>query len=290
MLDGLLDDLEEWLRDILTDFITGNLTSMFTDVNEKTGTIATEVGKTPQGWNSGVFNMVRDLSNNVIIPIAGMIIAFVLTYELISMLTERNNLHDVDTWMFFKWVFKSFIAVYLVTNTFNITMAIFDVGQHVVTGAAAVIGSDTSINTDQVIQQMQANMVGMDIGELMQLALETMIVSLCMKIISILITVVMYGRMIEIYLYTSVAPIPFATFANREWGQIGNNYARGLLALGFQGFFIMVIVGIYCVLVSSMTVASDVHGALFSIAAYTVVLCFALFKTGSISKSVFNAH
>ena len=290
MLDDLLEDLEDWFRDILTDFISGNLTSMFTDVNEKTGTIATEVGQTPQGWNSGVFNMFRDLSNNVIIPIAGLIIAFVLTYELISMLTERNNLHDVDTWMFFKWVFKSFIAVYLVTNTFNITMAIFDVGQHVVSGAAAVIGTDTAINTDQVIHDMQLEMVSMDVGELMQLALETMIVSLCMKIISILITVVMYGRMIEIYLYTSVAPIPFATFTNREWGQIGNNYARGLLALGFQGFFIMVIVGIYCVLVHSMTITSDVHGALFSIAAYTVVLCFALFKTGSISKSVFNAH
>ena len=290
MLDDLLEDLEDWFRDILTDFISGNLTSMFTDVNEKTGTIATEVGQTPQGWNSGVFNMVRDLSNNVIIPIAGLIIAFVLTYELISMLTERNNLHDVDTWMFFKWVFKSFIAVYLVTNTFNITMAIFDVGQHVVNAAAGVIGSDTAIDTSQVVAQMQANMLTMNVGELMQLALETMIVSLCMKIISILITVVMYGRMIEIYLYTSVAPIPFATFTNREWGQIGNNYARGLLALGFQGFFIMVIVGIYCVLVQSMTVSADVHGALFSIAAYTVVLCFALFKTGSISKSVFNAH
>ena len=290
MLDGLLEDLEDWICDLLTDFITGNLTSMFTDVNEKTGTIAGQVGQTPQGWNSGIFNMVRDLSNNVIIPIAGLIIAFVLTYELISMITERNNLHDVDTWMFFKWVFKSFIAVWLVTNTFNITMAIFDVGQYVVNGAAGVIGSDTAINTDQVIQQMQAEMVGMDIGELMQLALETMIVSMCMKIISILITVVMYGRMIEIYLYTSIAPIPFATFTNREWGQIGNNYARGLLALGFQGFFIMVIVGIYCVLVQSMTIADDIHSALFSIAAYTVVLCFALFKTGSISKSVFNAH
>lgn len=290
MLDGLLEDLEDWICDLLTDFITGNLTSMFTDVNEKTGTIAGQVGQTPQGWNSGIFNMVRDLSNNVIIPIAGLIIAFVLTYELISMITERNNLHDVDTWMFFKWVFKSFIAVWLVTNTFNITMAIFDVGQYVVNGAAGVIGSDTAINTDQVIQQMQAEMVGMDIGELMQLALETMIVSMCMKIISILITVVMYGRMIEIYLYTSIAPIPFATFTNREWGQIGNNYARGLLALGFQGFFIMVIVGIYCVLVQSMTIADDIHSALFSIAAYTVVLCFALFKTGSISKSIFNAH
>ena len=189
MLDDLLEDLEDWFRDILTDFISGNLTSMFTDVNEKTGTIATEVGQTPQGWNSGVFNMVRDLSNNVIIPIAGLIIAFVLTYELISMLTERNNLHDVDTWMFFKWVFKSFIAVYLVTNTFNITMAIFDVGQHVVSGAAAVIGTDTAINTDQVVQQMQLEMMTMDVGELMQLALETMIVSLCMKIISIISSV-----------------------------------------------------------------------------------------------------
>lgn len=233
-MDWIIDDLEDWICDLLRDFITGNLTSMFTDVNEKTGTIANEVGQTPQGWNSGIFNMVRDLSNNVIIPIAGLIIAFVLTYELISMITERNNLHDVDTWMFFKWVFKSFIAVWLVTNTFNITMAIFDVGQYVVNGAAGVIGSDTAINTEEVIRQMQAEMLSMDVGELLQLSLETMIVSMCMKIISILITVVMYGRMIEIYLYTSIAPIPFATFTNREWGQIGNNYARGLLALGFR--------------------------------------------------------
>lgn len=286
----LFEKIEEAIRELLTNFVSSNLTTMFTDVNDRTGTIAAEVAQTPQAWNGSIFNMIQNLSNSVIIPIAGLIITFVLCYELISMITEKNNMHDMDTWMFFKWFFKSFIAVYLVTNTFNITMAVFDVGQHLVNAAAGVIGGSTSIDIASTITEMETAMESMELGELLQLSLETMLVSMCMKIISILITVVLYGRMIEIYLYTSVAPIPFATMTNREWGQIGNNYARGLLALGFQGFFIIVIVGIYCVLVNSMTVAADIHSALFSIAAYTVILCFALFKTGGISKSIFNAH
>lgn len=282
--------IEEWLRKLLSGFVSSNLTTMFTDVNDKTGTIAAEVGKTPQGWNAGIFNMIQSLSDSVIVPIAGLIITFVLCYELISMIIEKNNMHDMDTWMFFKWFFKAFIAVFLVTNTFNIVMAIFDVGQSLVTSAAGVIDGTTAIDIATTITAMETEMETMAIGELLALTLETVLVSLCMKIISILITVVLYGRMIEIYLYSSVAPVPFATMTNREWGQVGNNYARGLLALGFQGFFIMVIVGIYCVLVNEMTVAANIHSALFSIAAYTVVLCFALFKTGSISKSIFNAH
>jgi len=289
-LFDLFGSIEEWIREVLTGFISSNLTTMFADVNEKTGAIAAEVGQTPQGWNSGIFSMIQSLSESVIVPIAGLIITFVLCYELISMITERNNMHDMDTWMFFKWFFKAFVAVYLVTNTFNIVMAIFDVGQSLVNSAAGVIGGTTAIDISTTIATMEAEMATMNIGELLQLMLETALVSMCMKIISILITVVLYGRMIEIYLYSSVSPVPFATLTNREWGQIGNNYARGLLALGFQGFFIMVIVGIYCVLVSQMTVSADIHSALFSIAAYTVILCFALFKTGSISKSIFNAH
>ena len=286
----LFGSIEDWFREILSGFVSSNLTTMFTDVNEKTGTIAAEVGKTPQGWNSGIFSMIQSLSDSVIIPIAGIIITFVLCYELISMIIDRNNLHDVDTWMFFKWFFKAFVAIYLVTNTFTIVMAVFDVGQSLVNSAAGVIGSNASIDITSTISAMETEMETMNIGELLQLAMETLLVSLCMKIISILITVILYVRMIEIYLYTSIAPVPFATMTNREWGQIGNNYARGLLALGFQGFFIMVIVGIYCVLVKSMTIAGDVHSALFSIASYTVILCFALFKTDGISKSIFGAH
>ena len=286
----LFGSIEDWFRELLQNFISSNLTTMFTDVNERTGTIAAEVGQTPQGWNSGIFSMIQSLSDSVIVPIAGLIITFVLCYELISIITERNNLHDVDTWMFFKWFFKAFIAVYLVTNTFTIVMAVFDVGQSLVSSAAGVIGGSTAIDVSTTISDMETAMEAMEVGELLQLALETALVSMCMKIISILITVILYGRMIEIYLYVSVGPVPFATLANREWGQIGNNYARGLVALGFQGFFIMVIVGIYCVLVSQMTVSSNIHSALFSIAAYTVVMCFALFKTGSVSKSIFNAH
>ena len=286
----LFGSIEDWIREVLSGFVSSNLTTMFTDVNEKTGTIAAEVGKTPQGWNSGIFSMIQSLSDSVIIPIAGIIITFVLCYELISMIIDRNNLHDVDTWMFFKWFFKAFVAIYLVTNTFTIVMAVFDVGQSLVNSAAGVIGSNASIDITSTISAMETEMETMNIGELLQLAMETLLVSLCMKIISILITVILYVRMIEIYLYTSIAPVPFATMTNREWGQIGNNYARGLLALGFQGFFIMVIVGIYCVLINQMTVASNVHSALFSVAAYTVILCFALFKTSGISKSIFNAR
>lgn len=286
----LFGKIEEWFHDLLAGFVSSNLTTMFTDVNAKTATIASEVGQTPQSWNSSIFSMIRSLSDSVIVPIAGMIITFVLCYELITMITERNNMHEMDTWMFFKWFFKSFVAVFLVTHTFDIVMGIFDIGQRLVSSAAGVIGANTSIDISSTIAEFETAMETMGIGELLALTLETALVSMCMKIISILVTVVLYGRMIEIYLYTSVAPVPFATMTNREWGQVGNNYARGLLALGFQGFFIMVIVGIYCVLVNQMTVASDIHSALFSIAAYTVILCFALFKTGSISKSIFNAH
>lgn len=290
MLDSLLQAIEDWIRELFTGMVNANLLNMFTDVNEKTSEIASQVGQTPQGWNSGVFSMIQGLSNNVIVPIAGIIITMVLCYELITMLTERNNLHDVDTWMFFKYFVKMWIAVYLVSNTFTIVMAVFDVGQSVVSSAAGYISGTTAIDVQSMIAGMDTAMEAMEIPELMMLALETALVSLCMKILSILIMVILYGRMIEIYLYSSVAPIPFATMSNREWGQVGTNYFRGLLALGFQGFLMMICVGIYAVLVSTMNITDHIHMALFEIAAYTVILCYSLLKTSSLAKSIFNAH
>lgn len=287
---GIIDAIEEWLRDLLISMITSNLTTLFDDVNTKVGTIAAEVGQTPQGWNAGIFSMVRNLSENVIVPIAGLIITFVLCYELITVITEKNNMHDIDTFIFFKYIFKACVAVYLLSNTFNITMAVFDVAQSVVNSAGGIIAGNTNIDISSTIATMQTEMQTMELGGLVQLALETMIVSLCLKIMSILITVILYGRMIEIYLTVSVSPIPFATMTNREWGNIGTNYFKSLFALGFQGFFMMVCVAIYAVLVNSMTVSADIHAALFSIAAYTVILCFSLMKTGSLSKAIFGAH
>lgn len=287
---GIIDAIEEWIRDLLISMITSNLTTLFDDVNTKVGTIATEVGRTPQQWNGGIFNMVRSLSENVMVPIAGIIITFVLCYELITAITDKNNMHDIDTFLFFKFFFKAGVAVYLLSSTFDITMAVFDVAQTVVNRAGGIISGNTNIDITSTIAAMQTEMQTMELGGLVQLALETMIISLCLKIMSILITVILYGRMIEIYLTVSVAPIPFATMTNREWGNIGTNYFRSLFALGFQGFFMIVCVAIYAVLVSSMTVAADIHAALFSIAAYTVILCFSLMKTGSLSKSIFGAH
>ncbi len=289
-MDSLFEAIEEWLRDLLIGMVQSNLTTMFTDVNNKTETIAAQVGQTPQGWNSGIFSMIQSLSNSVVVPIAGMILTFVLCYEIISMLTEKNNMHDIDTWMFFKYFVKMWVAVYIVSNTFTITMAVFDVGQSLVNAAAGSINSNTAINVSSTVSLMESSMETMEIGELVVLALETMLVSFGMKILSVLITVIMYGRMIEIYLYTSVAPIPFATMSNREWGQIGTNYFRGLFALAFQAFLMMVCVGIYAVLIATINVSDNLHYALFEVAAYTVILCFSLLKTSSLSKSIFNAH
>ncbi len=289
-MKGILDSINEWIKGILIGAINGNLSTMFGDVNEKVGSIAGEVGQTPQGWNASIFSMIRTLSENIIVPIAGLVITYVLCYELITMITDKNNMHDVDTFMFFKWFFKSWVAVYLVTHTFDITMAVFELAQHVVGGAAGVIGNSTSINVNAALSAMQSQLGSMEIPELLLLIMETSLVSLCMKIMSILITVILYGRMIEIYLYCSVAPIPFAAMTNREWGQIGNNYLRSLFALGFQGFLIMICVGIYAVLVNSMIIANNLHSAIFSLASYTVILCFSLFKSGALAKSIFNAH
>lgn len=290
MFDSIFDAIEEWMRDLLTGMVTSNLTTMFTDVNEKTGEIATQVGMTPQGWNSSIYNMVQSLSHSVIVPIAGIIITMVLCYELISMLTERNNLHDVDTWMFFKYFFKMWVAVFLVSNTWTITMAVFDVGQSVVNGAAGTISGSTTIDISSFTSTINTTMESMELGELFVLMLETFILSFCMKVMSVLIMVIMFGRMIEIYLYTSVAPIPFATMSNREWGQMGTNYFRGLFALAFQAFLMMVCVGIYAALVASIELTDNVHSALFGVAAYTIILCFSLLKTGSLSKQIFNTH
>ena len=289
-MDRIFEAIEEWMRNLLTGMVSSNLTTMYTDVNEKTSQIAAQVGQTPQGWNGSIYSMIQNLSESVIVPIAGMIITFVLCYELISMLTEKNNMHDIDTWMFFKYFFKMWVAVWIVSHTFTITMAVFDVGQSVVSRAAGVISSDTTINIDTMISTMETAMESMEIGELVILALETMLVSLCMKIISVFITVILYGRMIEIYLYSSVGAIPFATMSNREWGQIGNNYLRGLFALAFQGFFMMVCVGIYAVLVANIQMSDNIHSALFGVMAYTVILCFSLMKTGNFARSIFNAH
>ena len=289
-MGAILDKITEAIKEMIIGMIESNLTNMFTDVNDKVGTIAAEVGQTPSGWNSGIYLMIRGLSESVIIPIAGIIITFVLCYELITMITERNNLHDVDTWMFFKWFFKAFVAIYLVTNTFDIVMAVFDIGQHVVSGAGGFISGSTNIDIASTLATMRTSMEAMGVGELLGLAIETLIISLCLKIMSILITVILYGRMIEIYCTVSVAPIPIATMSNREWGGIGTNYLKGLFALAFQGFLIMVCVGIYAVLINNMIIAANIHSALFSIAAYTVILCFSLFKTGSLSRSIFGSH
>ncbi len=290
-MGAIIDKITEFIKEMLQGWVLGNFGTMFTDVNEKVGIIAGEVGKKPSAWNPGVFSMIRSLSEDVMIPIAGLIISAVLCYELIAMVMDRNNMHEMGSGFFFRYLFKAGVAVMLLSKTFDIAMAVFDVGNHIVSKASGVISGSTSLDVAETLTEMFNEQIStMGIGELIGLGIETMIVSLCMKIMSVLITVILYGRMIEIYLYISVAPVPFATLSNREWGGIGNNYIKGLCALAFQGFFIMVCVGIYAVLVSKIKVADNLHTALWSVAAYTVILCFSLFKTGSLAKSILNAH
>ncbi len=282
--------IEEWFRGILTDGIIANLAGLFDNVNTEVAQIAGELGTTPAGWNAGVFNMIRSLSDNVIVPIAGLIITFVMCYELIHLVIEKNNLDDFETFVFFKWIFKTFVAVWLVTNTWNIVMGIFDVTQSVVNSSAGVIIGSTDIDISSVTADLETRLEAMELGALFGLWFQTLFVGLTMNALSICIMLVIYGRMIEIYLVTSVAPIPMATLGNHEWSSVGQNYLKSLLALGFQAFLIMVCVGIYAVLVQTISVTGDISGAIWACMGYTVLLCFTLFKTGSLAKSIFSAH
>ena len=286
----ILDWLEEWFKGVLIDGITSNLTGLFDTVNTKVGEIAADVGATPQGWNSGVFNMLRNLSETVIVPIAGAILALIMCYELIQLIAERNNMHDMDSWMLFRWVFKSAAAVLLVSNTWNIVMGVFDLTQSVVNQSAGVIIGNTSIDITTVVTDLDTRLSAMDIGGLLGLWFQSLFVGLTMNILSICIMLVVYGRMIEIYLVTSLGPIPLATIGNSEWRGMGQGYLKSLFALGFQAFLIMVVTGIYAVLVQSIALSADVSGAIWGCMGYTVLLCFCLFKTGSIAKAVFAAH
>ena len=286
----IVDALTEWLKELLVGGIISNLSGMFDSVNQKVGEIAGQVGTTPQAWNSGIYNMLHNLSETVILPIAGVILAFVMTLELIQLITEKNNLHDIDTWMFFKWIFKTACAILIVTNTWTIVMGIFDAAQGIVNNAAGVIIADTSIDISTVIADLETQLMAMDLGPLFGLWFQSLFVGLTMWALTICIFIIVYGRMIEIYLVTSVAPIPMATMVNKEWGGMGQNYLRSLFALGFQAFLIIVCVAIYAVLVQNIAVSGDISTAIWTCMGYTVLLCFTLFKTGSLAKSIFNAH
>ena len=287
---GILTDwLTDWLKEILIEGIMGNLTGLFDTVNTRVGEIAVQVGTTPAAWNAGVFSLIRQLSETVILPIAGLVLTFVTTYELIQLLIEKNNLHDLDYWIFFKWIFKTACAILVLSNTFNIVNAVFDVSQSVIARAGGVIQGSTDI-TPTMLDNLEATLETMGIGSLLGLFMQSLLIHVTMWALNIIIFVIVYGCMLEIYMMTSLAPIPVATLANREVGSMGQNYLKSLFAVGFQGLLILLCVGIYAVLVQSIATTGDPIGAIWGCVGYTVLLAFMLFKTGSIAKSIFSAH
>ena len=288
-MQSILEQITDWLKSMIISGIMGNLSGMFDSVNQQVGQIAGDVGTTPANFSPAVFSMIRNISESVILPIAGMVLTFIACYELIQMLIEHNNLANFETWTFFKWVFKTFLAVTLISNTFNITMAVFDVAQQVISRSGGLISGSTSVN-DATLTAMQATLEGMDLGPLLGLYLQTFVVQVTMLALSAIIFVIVYGRMVEIYLMVSLAPIPFATFGNHEQSHTGQNYLRSLFALGFQGFLIMICVGIYAVLIQNLSFSDNIISSIWGVMGYTVLLAFTLFKTGSLAKPVFAAH
>lgn len=288
-MQSILEQITDWLKSMIISGIMGNLSGMFDSVNQQVGQIAGDVGTTPANFSPAVFSMIRNISESVILPIAGMVLTFIACYELIQMLIEHNNLANFETWKFFKWVFKTFLAVTLISNTFNITMAVFDVAQQVISRSGGLISGSTSVS-DATLTAMQATLEGMDLGPLLGLYLQTFVVQVTMLALSAIIFVIVYGRMVEIYLMVSLAPIPFATFGNHEQSHTGQNYLRSLFALGFQGFLIMICVGIYAVLIQNLSFSDNIISSIWGVMGYTVLLAFTLFKTGSLAKSVFAAH
>ena len=288
-MDSVLQSIEDWLHDVLVGGIMNNLSGMFSSVNDEVASIASDVAMSPVNFSPGVFALVRNVSETVIVPIAGLILTFIACYELIQLIIEKNNLAHFETWIFFKWVFKTFVAVTIISNTFNIVLAVFDVTQHVITNAGGIIQGSTAVSEAQILA-LQSTVEAMDVPSLIGLWLQSLLVQITLMAISKVIFVIIYARMIEIYLMTSMAPIPFSTFANREIGHMGQNYFKSLFALGFQGFLIIICVAIYAVLVQSISFSSDVISAIWGVMGYTILLCFTLFKTGSLAKSILGAH
>lgn len=288
-MDFIWESITEWLKEVLVDGIMDHLSGIFDAVNQQVGDVATQVGTTPADFSPGVFSMIQNVSESVIIPIAGIILTIIACYELIQMIIDHNNLANFETWVFFKWVFKTFMAVLLITNCFDITLAVFDVSQHVINGAGGLIADSTAVD-GSALERLEETLMDMNVGPLLGLFIQSLLLNITMWALSILIFIIVYGRMIEIYLAVSLAPIPFSTFGNREQSQIGQNYLRSLLALGFQGFLILVCVGIYAVLIQGISFSDDVIASIWGIVGYTVLLCFTLFKTGALAKSVFSSH
>ncbi len=288
-MDSILEQITQWLKEMLVAAVMENLTGLFDSVNTQVSSIASDVGTTPANFSPGVFSMIQSVSESVIVPIAGIFLTIIACYELIQMIIDHNNLANFETWIFFKWVFKTFVAVMLITNCFNIAMAVFDVAQSVISSSGRLINASTAID-DAALATIEETLLEMELGPLLGLYLQTFIIRLTLFALSVVIFVIVYGRMVEIYLAVSLAPIPFATFGNREQSQIGQNYLRSLIALGFQGFLIMICVGIYAVLIQSAALSDDIISSLWGVVGYTVLLVFTLFKTGSLAKSVLNAH
>jgi putative membrane protein len=285
---GIFDKIEVFFKELLLGGIQANLESMFLDINDKVGAVATDVGKTPMGWNGDVFAFIKSINDSVIIPIAGLIITAVLCIELINMVMQKNNMHDTDTFEFFKYIIKMWIAVWLVSHAFEFSMAVFDVAQHMVNKAAGVINTSATVSGDQIVAMMDT-LKEKGLGELVMILFETSLIKVAIQVISVVIMLVVYGRMFEIYVYSSVSAIPFATMGNKEWGQIGTNYIKGLFALGLQGLFLMVCLGIYAVLVKTIKI-TDIHTSTMTILGYAVLLGLMMLKSGTLAKSVLNAY
>ncbi|WP_375105229.1 VirB6/TrbL-like conjugal transfer protein, CD1112 family [Paenibacillus sp. RS8] len=288
-MDFLSEWINDWLKDLLVDGIMGNLSDLFESVNGQIGEIATQVGTTPGNWNPGVFSLIRQLSETVVLPIAGLVLTFVMCYELIQMLIDRNNLHDIDTWIFFKWIFKTFVAVLLLSNTFNIVMAVFEVSQSVINSAGGLIAGETAVSPG-MLESLEAELIEMEVGPLLGLWMQSFLIKIVVVAINIVVFVIVYGRMIEIYLLTSLAPVPMATMVNREIGSMGQNYLKTLCAIAFQGLLILVCVAIYAKLMQSIAIGGDPIAAIWTVIGYSVLLCFTMFKTGTLAKSIFGAH
>ena len=285
----ILDAINEWLQTLLIDGIMGNVTGMFDYVNGKVSEVSQQVGMTPSAWNDGVFSMIQNLSDTVIMPIAGMMLTFVMCYELIQMIIDKNNMNDFPPSDIFKWIIKTFIAVTIVTNTFPIIMGIFDVSQSVVSSAADVIIGNTDVGLG-TLEGFEESLKALDVGILLGIYLQSFLVEFCMWIMGMCIFVIVYGRMLEIYLMISLGAIPLSTMGNRELSSMGQNYLKSIMALAFQAFLIMVCVGIYAVLVESIVTDDDPMASIWTCMGYTMLLCFSLFKTGTLAKSIFGAH
>lgn len=310
IFDSFIEAIEEFFTNVLAGASSSAIDSalnLFKNGLNSDSIVGDALTTTPNAYEGGdIFLIIDNICDNIVAPIGGMILVIILLYELISVVIGGNNFREFDTSIFFKWIFKCLCGVILISHTSDIIIGVFSMGSGI-TKDALELAVTGDVITEEIatiagdIQTMLTTQCEGEWGILVTFLLFSLIMWIAVVASLVIVMLVIISRMIEAFMYISIAPIPMSTFMNKEWGTIGNNWLRNLLAIAFQGVFIVVAIALFqtmfTVTLQGMLEVDLTDGASIDLyfnmilcIVWAIALCFTVFRSSSVSKSVFNAH